>query len=314
MKLALTINCWSDEDLLFASQFGVTHLLAEASIPQGLQWDRRTLASMRNRVEKAEFTFTGLAGLPQPFSISAYLQRGLNNDPGREQGLDALCAFVTEAGAAHIPLIVCECDMPGASESVIAPEGRAGALIHKYAHSTPADRAIIAGLWQHLTHWLQRVVPAAENAGVKLAFGSRYVTEGWLDSIGALQNLLDAVPCPCVGLVFNQGVIAQMPGVDLPEAIRHFGAQKKIFLVEVSNLRSRPAHVVEAFLDEMAQEAKPDSGAMLRVLQANRATGYEGPVQPVTPPGIGGDTHWGHKGQAFNLGYLRALLQVVERA
>ena len=33
MNLGLTVNCWSDEDLLFANQFGVTHILAEACIP-----------------------------------------------------------------------------------------------------------------------------------------------------------------------------------------------------------------------------------------------------------------------------------------
>ena len=36
-------------------------------------------------------------------------------------------------------------------------------------------------------------------------------------------------------------------------------------------------------------------------------------IRPVRPPGLVGDTEWGHKGQAFSLGYLRALMQVVER-
>jgi len=314
MNLGLTVNCWSDEDMLFARQFGVTHILAEASIPQGLLWDRRTLASIRNRAEKADFAFTGLAGLPQSYDASTYLQQAMCNDPAGEEGLDALCAFITEAGAARIPLIVCECDVLGASESVIAPEGRADALIHKYVRPAHADPVIVAALWQHFTCWLHRVVPVAEKAGVKLALGAKHISAGWLDSVEAIQHLLDVVPSPCVGLVFRQGVITQTPGVDLLTAIRHFGAQKKIFLVEVSNLQSKPSYVVEAFLDETMREATTDIAPILRALQAYHAAGYEGTVQPATPLGMVGDTVWGHKGQAFNLGYLRALLQVVERA
>lgn len=314
MNLALTVNCWSDEDLLFASQFGVTHIMAEASIPHGRMWDRHALAAIRNRATKANSTFSGLADLPQQYSISSYLQQIQRNEITAEERLDGVCAFVTSAGATGIPMIVCDCDIPGTSESVVVPEGRAGALIHKYERPESTGVANKTALWQHLTRWLQRVVPVAEKAQVKLAFGTRHISSmGWLDSIETMQHLIAVVPSHYAGFNFRHSVIAQTLGNDTFTAIRHFNAQKKIFMVEVGNLRSHLSHVVEAFLDESISEDMPDVADMLRTLQVYHAAGYEGTVQPAPPPGLVGDTTWGHKGQAFNLGYIRALLQVVER-
>ena len=148
MNLALTINCWSDEDLLFASQFGVTHILAEATMPQRRHWDTPVWAPIRNRVEKANLTLVGLADLPQQYGISEYLAQAQSNDPKADEGLNAVCGFIAEVGAAGIPLVVCNCDLPGTGESVKAPEGRGGALIHKYEHPVPASPESIAAGWQ----------------------------------------------------------------------------------------------------------------------------------------------------------------------
>ena len=38
MKLALAVNCWNDEDLMYAKQFGATHVVGEAIAPEGVQW------------------------------------------------------------------------------------------------------------------------------------------------------------------------------------------------------------------------------------------------------------------------------------
>ena len=36
-----------------------------------------------------------------------------------------------------------------------------------------------------------------------------------------------------------------------------------------------------------------------------------GPVRAGLPPGMVGDTEWGHKGRAYDLGYLKAVLQAI---
>ena len=60
----------------------------------------------------------------------------------------------------------------------------------------------------------------------------------------------------------------------------------------------------EAFLDE-GEVSLP---LALRELQR---AGFAGPVRAGQPPGMIGDAAWGHKGRAFDAGYLRAVLQVL---
>ena len=52
MKLALTLNVWKDEDLVFAQQFGVIDVLARPVLPgDGRAWDETTLAAMQKAIE-----------------------------------------------------------------------------------------------------------------------------------------------------------------------------------------------------------------------------------------------------------------------
>jgi mannonate dehydratase len=317
MKLALTVNCWSDIDLMYASQFGVTHVVAEPAAQAGVPWDARTLSAMRNRVQKAGLELAGLDGMPQPNRVGA--------GPVSDEEIEAICRFIAEAGMAGIPLVVYSWDPAGTAVRERLPEGRGRAAVRRYECHTQADPAAAEVAWEHLTHLLRRVMPVAEKAGVRMAcragdppgLPAGDGAAGWpLDSVEALQRLVDAAPSPFLGLDFRQGVIAQLPGVDLIDTIRRFGGQHRIFLVEIGNLQVKPPYAVEAFLDERTPQAldtTQEGATMLRALQAYQEVGFGGAIRPARPPGLVGDTKWGHKGQAFNLGYLRALMQVAER-
>ena len=78
-------------------------------------------------------------------------------------------------------------------------------------------------------------------------------------------------------------------------------------MVHLSNPKGKLPSVSEAFLDEGDTD-------MLRVLEAYLEVGFDGVLRPATSPGMLGDTEWGHKGHAFAVGYLRALLQALEHA
>ena len=49
-----------------------------------------------------------------------------------------------------------------------------------------------------------------------------------------------------------------------------------------------------------------------QALLALQRVGFAGPLCAGPPPGLVGDTDWGHKGRAYDLGYLRAVLQTIE--
>ena len=61
----------------------------------------------------------------------------------------------------------------------------------------------------------------------------------------------------------------------------------------------------EAFLNEGETDVP---GALMALKKA----GFNGPIRAVAPPGMVGDTEWGHKGRAYDLGYLKAVLQTIE--
>ena len=80
MDLALTINAWIDEEVMFAQQLGARHIFASmdplwAATPG---WDAQSLTRLANRVEKAGLVLAGLYATPpvkEPLAWTAQLLR-----------------------------------------------------------------------------------------------------------------------------------------------------------------------------------------------------------------------------------------------
>jgi hypothetical protein len=62
MDLALTINGWIDEEVIFAQQIGARHVFARVDSSQGQvpNWDAPSLSFLANRIEKAGLVLAGL--------------------------------------------------------------------------------------------------------------------------------------------------------------------------------------------------------------------------------------------------------------
>ena len=75
---------------------------------------------------------------------------------------------------------------------------------------------------------------------------------------------------------------------------------QRVFSVQIGNRDMEH----QAFLDEGEVD-------LPRLLHALHENGFEGPVRAAAPPAMEGDEPWGYKGRAYDLGYLRALLQTV---
>src|SRR6266700_7865040 len=85
-------------------------------------------------------------------------------------------------------------------------------------------------LWDHLAYFLERVVPVAEQARVRLAihpddppwpiFGlPRIITNA-----AALERLVGLVDSPANGVTFCTGSLGALPENDLPAMVRRLGA------------------------------------------------------------------------------------------
>ena len=127
---------------------------------------------------------------------------------------------------------------------------------HDYMKNAPlTEHGVITEeqQWANLKYFLERVVPVAEKADVKLAMHPddpplspiRGVAR-IMSSVENYQKLIDLVPSPVNGIGLCQGNFSLMTG-NLPEVIRHFGGQDKIFFVHFRDVQGTPEKFVEAF-------------------------------------------------------------------
>jgi len=310
LQLALTVSWQQDRDMIFAQQLGVNRIVAEVD-----RWDAETLSSVRNRVEQAGLKLAAIENLPQSLYEKAIL--GL---PGRDEELERVCQAIRNMGVAGIPLVSYRWTSPWDRQSEVVFRGRGDAVVSGYDEARPPrtsssveQKVTAEAVWDNLTYFLERVIPVAEKAGVKLAIHpddppvpSLGGVARIFHDVGGLTRLFERVPSPYHGLDLCVGTLATMPGADVIETIREFGANKRIFMVHLRNPRGTMPSFRDGFLDEGDVD-------MLEALRALQSTGFCGPIRAACPPEMVGDTVWGHKARALDVGYLRALLESVER-
>ncbi len=175
------------------------------------------------------------------------------------------------------------------------------------------DRVIGAeALFEHIGYFLKRVVPVAEEAGVRIALhpddppipdplGGAARIVGSLDNY---ERIFGMAPSRSNGMLFCQGCVAEM-GEDVIKAIHRIGSQDKIVFVHFRDIRGTPYRFQEVFIDEGDND-------MLRAMEAYKAVGYDGPVMLDHTPGIPADPT-GRAGHAYANGYIKALIQAVYR-
>ncbi len=319
MKLTLGVTDFAQERLQYAAQFGVTHLKVDAGAfmdeRQRGAVQRSKLLEAKKRV-KAHGLQIGVALLPQAAGSQHWNIR--LGRPEREQEIEDVCRSIETLGREGIPTVEYVFNLAAVWGSEWLPTGRGGAVVRHFdydkARSAPAEPewgATEAEVWARITYFLQRVVPVAESAGVKLAChhddppvptlrGETRV----LGSLEGIERFLELVPSPAHGLSFCQGTIAEM-GVDVIEAIRHFGSRNKIHHVHFRNVKGAVPHFEESFIDDGRVD-------MLEALRTLKEVGYRGTIMPDHTPRVVGDTPWGARGRAYALGYMRALMKALD--
>ena len=165
-------------------------------------------------------------------------------------------------------------------------------------------------MWENLAYFLKAAVPAAEEAGVKVAL---HPDDPPVPSIGgvariirspeAYRRVLEMAPDPCHGIAFCQGCFAEM-GADVPAEIRYFGSRNRIFFVDFRNIRGTPERFSETFPDEGDVD-------MAEAMRAYKEVGFDGPLCPDHTVRIDGDSSWGHRYWAYAVGHLKGLAQAT---
>ncbi len=306
------------DDLAFAAQFGVKHgqIRTEKLITRerGNVLHAEDLERIIEQLDEVGISL-GVVLLPQGRD-SQYWNARLGRDE-REQEVRDVCETLRVIGSFDVPVVEWTWSVPdvfGSTQTV----GRGGAGVREFDYEAVEDvgpvephEAMDADtMWERLLWFARRIMPAAEEAGVRLALHPHDPPTEWLrgeariiGSVEGLQRLFEEVPSPANGLNFCQGTVAEM-GVDVVEAIRLFGREDRINHVHFRNVKGCVPRFEECFIDEGDTD-------MLAAMRAYHEVGYEGPIMPDHTPAVAGDTAYGHRGRAFALGYMRALMHAA---
>jgi mannonate dehydratase len=120
------------------------------------------------------------------------------------------------------------------------------------------------------------------------------------------QKLLDLKPSRANALEFCIGSLAEMTEGDIYEVIDQYSKQKALAYVHFRNVRGKVPHYHEVFVDE----GDVDMIRAMRILYQNE---FDGVVIPDHTPQMTCDAPW-HAGMAYALGYMKAVLTMLERA
>ena len=318
MKLTLGVTDFSDETFRFAAQLGVTHLkLNGGELLDEQQRGVMQAAKLRpvqTRMRELGLG-TGVVLLPQGQGTQHWNVR--LGRPEREDEVRDVCSSIEVLGGEGVPTVEYVFNLAAVYGSESLPIARGGAVTRHFDYDKVRDsdrvpewEAPEAEVWERIRFFLERVVPVAEKAGVKLAChhddppvpllrGETRV----LGSLEGMKRLVELVPSPANGLNFCQGTVTEM-GVDVIEAIRTFGAMGKIHHVHFRNVRGAIPRFQETFIDDGDVD-------MLAAMRAYKEVGYEGTIMPDHTPLLVGDTPWRHAGRAYAIGYMKALMEAA---
>ncbi len=305
-----------DERLQFVRQLGVENVILNTPAVRGEGfWDFQHLVQMRRRIEAAGLKLAAIENVPEQF-----MDKIKQGAPGRDEQIENMQKTIRSLGRAGIPILGYHFMLLSVWRTEHTPTGRGGALVTKYNHAL-VERAPIAAigefddetLWGNFEYFLKAVVPVAEEEGVRLALhpddppvpviaGSARI----IRSIEAYKRVIEIVPSPSNCIEFCQGTIAEMAITpeEVYDAIRFFGSRQKIAYVHFRNVRGTVPEFEETFIDEGRID-------MLKAMRAYRDVDFDGVLIVDHTPGVVGDTPWGHRGRAYAIGYMKALIKCV---
>jgi mannonate dehydratase len=295
-------------------------------LPVGHAWPRPRVDALCDEVGRHGFRISVIESIPVHEDIKL-------GKPERDRWIDQYCQSLAAVGAAGIP-VVCYNFMPVFDwmrtdlHMRMADDAETVAYDHEALERIDLSRGLPAltawvtsydgdtlapllaayrampreQLWDHFAYFIERIAPAAEEAGVKLGlhpddppwdlFGvPRIMTDG-----PALQRVISLSTSKANGITFCTGSLGVLPANDLPSMIRALGS--RVHFMHCRNVRTTG----DRSFYETAHPSRFGDVAMVEVMEALRDIGFTGPMRPDH-----GRMIWGETGRPASGLYDRAL-------
>jgi mannonate dehydratase len=313
----------SDDDLRFVGQIGVEW--AVVSLGMLPEHNAAAYAALRERFAAFGLQIYRIANHPLQNMSEVTL-----NLPGRDAKIEQYLQYIRNLGAAgiryatggHAPNgIWTTGDEPirGGATSRAFRLGRPamGTMPDRTYHGelTHGRRYSEEELWDNYAYFIRKVVPVAEEAGVRIGIhpddppvydvgGIPRCIFGSFDGYKRALEIADSPNigmCLCVGCWLEGG---ERMGKSVVETIRYFGSRGKIFKV---HLRNVTAPLPEGFVETYLDDGYGDMEAVMRALHEVQFDGLV--ISDHVPHMVGGR----YASEALAVGYMKGLLREIER-
>lgn len=324
MYIGTQFGCRHDTDIEVLAQLGVMHVDQTPAEPW-VEWTADTLKALRERFSgygiELEMIHVPLGSRSAFVNAAGAIFLGPGEE--RDRQIERMCETVRMAAEAGLRGLNYNITLLGHLRT--EPRyGRGGATLSSFEldkldrslgtfEGGPADEDV---MWERIDHWLQSIMPVAEEYRIQMAchpsdpgigYGVEYRgVARVLGMVEGFKKLIELYDSPCNGLNFCIGCMAESlenPRADIHEVIRYFGEREKIFNVHFRNIKGGLGNFVEVFPDEGDVD-------MLKALRTLKEVGYRYMIMPDHVPGLSGaEPH--QVGFAYTYGYIHALLQAV---
>lgn len=241
---------------------------------------------------------------------------------GREEDAEKYCLMLENMGRLGIKLL-CYNFMAGIGwfRTNTTLKERGNALVSGFSLAEaqklgPSEFAPLSEekLWDNYKWFLERVLPAAEKANVKMALHPddppvsplRGVSRIFINATN-IRKALTLVDSVAHGLTFCQGTYTTM-GEDVKSLIHEFGTRQKIFFVHIRDVAGTPENFRETFHDNGPTD-------MVEMFRAYRKQGIDVPIRSDHVPTMAGEDNEQHgyamKGNLFGIGYMKGIMETL---
>ena len=207
--------------------------------------------------------------------------------------------------------LVDDVDLPGWDASYTKDEIKE--LFKKYAEIGEE------GLWKNLETFLKKIIPVAEECGVRMAIhpdDPPYPIFGLPRIITNEENLdrfLKIVDSPANSLCLCTGSLGCAKFNDIPKMVRKYSAMDRIAFMHIRNVLVMD----DGSFEESGHLSKCGSIDMYEVVKALVETGFDGYVRPDHGRMIWGETGrpgYGLYDRALGAAYINGLFEACEKA
>ena len=308
------------EFLKFAKEYGATDILLNQNsdkdnhlLDHNNRWELKDLVSLRRTVESYGMKLSALENVPTKFYDHIML-----GGPKRDEQIENMIYTIRNIARAGIPIFGYNW-MPSqvwrTKPEYIRGNAEATAFDYSVAKDLPIthDREYTEEeMWQNLEYWIKIITPIAEEEGIRLGIhpcDPPVQTLGGipqlLRSFDAYKRLIEIYPSDSNGIEFCQGTFSEMND-DIYDMIKYFGERKKILYVHFRNVSGQ----VPKFHEEFINTGYVD---MYKAMKIYNDVGYDSFFIDDHVPSTFQDTHFGHRGRAFAMGYIQALIESVKK-